>query len=112
MAAADHGKRFCRGKQGGPRGHGHRLFAGIDQVCIHLFIKWKRPHAQQSVLGLQHDLHAIRDVIGRQGRYTNSQVDVITIVKFLRNALGQLLASQSHNVSPQALRTVRCSMVF
>src|SRR5690606_24290969 len=81
---ADHPETHRRIKHCGPRQHGDRLLACIDEIGILAARQWEWAHAQQAVLRLQHHVHVIRNVIGHKGGYTYAEIDVIAILDLLR----------------------------
>ena len=108
MAAADHGEGI-RGIENGSAGdRGHGLLAGVDQIRVQLFRRGERPHAQQAVFRLQHDLHPLRDVIGHQGGDAYAKIDIVAVLQFARHAHRYLFAGQGHG----QVVMVRCSMRF
>ena len=73
--------------------------SGIDQVGIRLIWPGLRSHAEDAVLAVEHDLAALRDVIGDQGRQANAEVDVPASVDVLGGAPSHLRTGErGHDV--------------
>ncbi|MNT12034.1 hypothetical protein D3C72_1469440 [compost metagenome] len=96
VAAADHREGLGRGEDGGALDRGDGLLAGVDHVGVDFVFSGEGAHAEQAVLGLQHHLHAFRDVVGHEGRDADTQVHVVAVFQFAGHALGHLFASQCH----------------
>ena len=78
---------------------GHRLLAGVDEIGIDLGVGRERSHAEESVLGLQPDGHAFRDVVGDEGRHADAEVHVVAVPKFEGGASGDAIAVEGHGGS-------------
>ena len=59
----DHGEAVVAGKVCCPWQCGDGLLSSIDQVGIDLFLRWEGAQAQNAVLGLKVDCHAIGNEI-------------------------------------------------
>ena len=79
VTAANHSKRGGRIKGGPTRIQRYGLFAGVDQVVIHLLIGGIRPHTENAVLRMETNSTLGFQVIGHQSRDTDTQVDIAVV---------------------------------
>src|SRR5262249_18059662 len=56
----------------------------------------ERADAEEAVFGLEPDVHALRDVVGDEGRHADAKVDDIAVAEFGGGTLGDLFPSQWH----------------
>ena len=84
---------------GGARPRGHLLFSCVDEFRVPIPGGRRRSHAQQSVLGVQHDLTVVRDELCDQHRHADPQVDVGTVGDVLRGAPGDLVLGESSDAA-------------
>jgi len=111
LAASDHGERFGRVEEAGPRSDGDGLLAGVDEVGIFVALEGEGAHPQDAVLGLQGHLHVVGDVVGHQGGNADAEVDVVTVAQLAGSDRCHLVAGPSHASAPAVRgRVVRCSM--
>ena len=89
----------------------NRLLAGIDQIGIFIALEREWPHAQHAVLGLQRDVHTLRNVVCHQRRNADAEIHIHAVFKFLRGPRRHLIAIPGHQAL-SFLRTVRCSIRF
>ncbi|MNF89542.1 hypothetical protein D3C84_720710 [compost metagenome] len=108
VAAADHGKTLGAVEEAAAGQCGDGLLAGVDEIGIELLFAGEGAYAEQAVLALQPHLHAVRDVVGHQGRQADPQVDVEAVLQLLCGALRHLFTGPGH----RQLLTVRTSMRF
>src|SRR5262249_25860205 len=85
----------------------YRFFPGIDEIRIDLVLFRIRSHAEDSVLRLENDLHARRNVVGHEGRHADAEVDEIPVAQLFGRSPDDSLARQRHDRD-----TVRRSMRF
>src|SRR5690606_16902196 len=111
VAAADHGEGVVAAEIAGPCTRGDGLLAGVDQVGVDLVLGRERADAEQAVLRLQPDVHAIWDVVGHQCRQADAEVDVHAVLELTGGALRHFFAGPGHYGAP-AGRTVPGSMRF
>jgi hypothetical protein len=102
VPAADHGEALCTVEHAAARDDGDRLLAGVDDLGVFLALEGIGAHAEQPVLAVQQDLHALGHVVGHQGRNTDAQVHDESVLKFPGRSLGHLFAGARH-------RSLRCS---
>ena len=88
MAAADHREGIGAGEDARASNGGDGLLAGVDQIGIDVGFLRERSDAEQAVLGLQGDGHAVRNIVRDQGRDAYPQVHVIAVFQFLCGTLG------------------------
>mmetsp|Transcript_48259 Transcript_48259/g.71944 ORF Transcript_48259/g.71944 Transcript_48259/m.71944 type:complete len:404 (+) Transcript_48259:227-1438(+) len=96
VTSANHVEGVAR-REGGCAWHGCDSFlSGVDVVGVGNFLVfWVGANAHESILGLEFDLDALRDVVGGHGWNTNSQVNVHTVL--------ELLGSSTHDPSSTSL---------
>ena len=86
VIAADHGKTCFGSEYRTPRLNRNGLLAGIDHVSIFFSCFRKRTNAQEPIFRLQDDFPVGRNVVRHARRDTNSQIHIIAILNFLRDA--------------------------
>src|SRR5690606_40973266 len=100
VSAANHREAVRGGEIRGHRQLRDGLLAGVDQVGVLLALPGERPHAEHSVLGLQHHFHSLWDVVRHQRGNTDAEIDVETVLELLRRACGHLIAIPGHMTLP------------
>src|SRR5580692_12537530 len=108
MAAADHAERVRRVEIARGRQLGDGLLAGIDEVGVLLALERERAGAEHAVLRLQLHIDAVRDVVRHQGRNTDAEIDVKTVLQFLGGAFGHLVAGPGHDRSFRSSPSPAC----
>jgi len=58
------------------------------------------PHAEQAILGMQHDLAVGRQVVRHQRRQTDAEIDIGALGNVARDPRRQLLAIELLHASP------------
>ena len=96
MTAANHREGLGGGKDRSAGTCGHGLLSGVDHVGIDGVFSREGTHAEQAVFRLQHDFHAVWNVVGDQGRNTDAEVDVEAVLHFAGDALSHLFAGKCH----------------
>src|SRR6185312_4087935 len=75
---------------------GDRLLAGVDEVGVLLAVDRVGPHAEDAVLGLQHELDVVRHEAGHERRQADAEVDVVAVGQLGGGAGSHLLPGQGH----------------
>ena len=84
LSAADHPEALRRAERGGSLAHRNSLLAGIDDVRVDLGLQRVGPDAEQPVLGLQLDVDARCDEVGRERRDADAEVHVHAVAELER----------------------------
>src|SRR5712691_4750573 len=83
MATTNHGERLGGVEKCGAGNESHRFFPGVDQIRVLLPRYRIRAHSQQSVFGVNEDIHPWRNVIGNQCGHADAEIDIKTVSEFL-----------------------------
>ena len=84
------------------------LLAGVDQPAIDLVRLGRRTHAQNAVLGLEHDFALLRHVVGDlQGR-ADAEIDVPALGNVAGKPRGDFAARHRLAAGKNLLRRVHC----
>ena len=92
MAAANLSERIGAREISRPRPFGNSLLARVNQVGVNLLFFRKRANAEQSVLGLERDVHSFRNVVRDERRNADAEIHIIAIAQFLGGASRHKLA--------------------
>src|SRR5580704_1996385 len=107
MTAADHQESVGMMKERAAGDQRGQSLARIDEVRIDLVRCRLRPHAEQAVLAVEHDLAAGRDVVGHHGRQPDAEVDVPAVVDVLGGAPSHLRTGKRGHLRPPQTITRR-----
>ena len=91
MAATNHGERVRAIEIARPANLGDGLLPGVDQIRIHLILEWIWSDPEHAVLRFQDYLHALRDMVGNQDGYADTEVRVVAVTHLLCDATGNPL---------------------
>ncbi len=108
VAAADHREGVGRREERGAGNDRDGLLAGVDEVGVDLALRGVGTHAEDAVLGLENDLHALRDEVRDERRHADAEVHVHPVLELLRRAPNDAVPVELRH--PQPFRTVRRSM--
>src|ERR1039458_6598213 len=108
MAAADHREGVRRREERGAGNDRDGFLSGVDEVGIDLTFRGVRPPAENAVLGLEDDLHALRDEVRDERRHANAEVHVHPVVELGGRAPDDAVPVELRH--PQPFRAVRRSM--
>eukprot|EP00053_Salpingoeca_punica_P009774 m.88012 g.88012 ORF g.88012 m.88012 type:complete len:585 (-) comp15157_c0_seq1:214-1968(-) len=92
VAAADHGKGVVAAEERAAGQDGDGLLAGVDQVSVLFARLGEGAKAQDAVLAVQDDVHALGDKVAGQHGHTNAEVGVHAVLKLEGGAAHNLLA--------------------
>ena len=83
---------------------------GVDEVGVDLAFGGIRPHAEDAVLGLEDDVHALRDEVRDEGRHADPEVHVHPVAELLGRAPDDAVPVElRHRLSPSARCAARCA---
>ena len=91
LAAADHPERGRGVEERRALAQRDGLLAGVDQVRVLLALERVGADAEDAVLGLQHQLDVVGDVVGHQRRQPDAEVDVGPVGQLRGRPRGHLL---------------------
>src|SRR6185312_1065753 len=94
MAAADHQEGIVVVEEGAAGHQRGQALAGIDQVLVLLAGLRRRPHAEDAVLAMEHDLAVGGDEIRHHGGEADAEIDISAVGNVLRGAPRHLATGQ------------------